>query len=111
MHTYSIQPSENDGDLILAASQATPTSGLAADYQQPPAPKGPEGPEWLLSTKEAAKFLGLSPHTLSKWRITGRGPPFQALGRRCLYDPETLRRWAASRARRSTSDPGVEAES
>jgi len=75
------------------------------DNSEPhPAPKDSK---WLLCTREAAKLLGLSPHTLSKWRITGMGPPFQALGRRCLYDPETLRRWAASRARRSTSDPGV----
>jgi hypothetical protein len=60
----------------------------------------------LLNTTEAAKYLGLSPHTLSKWRITGKGPPFHLLGRRCLYRPETLRVWSASKVRKSTSDPG-----
>jgi hypothetical protein len=66
---------------------------------------------WLLNTDEAATFLGLSPHTLSKWRITGNGPPFRLLGRRCLYSPEDLRRWSASKVRKSTSDFGVEASS
>ena len=108
MRKYLKQPSENDGDLILAATQATPASGLGDNSERHPAPKDQK---WLLCTKEAAKLLGLSPHTLSKWRITGKGPSFHSLGRRCLYDPETLRRWAASRARRSTSDPGVGAES
>ena len=109
MPPYLKQPSENAGCLILGAPHHAPvTSGGAANTEQHPAPKDSK---WLLNTNEAAGFLGLSPHTLSKWRITGMGPPFQALGRRCLYDPETLRRWAASRARRSTSDPGVEAES
>ncbi len=64
---------------------------------------------WLLNTVEAAKYLGLSPHTLSKWRITGKGPPFQLLGRRCLYSPEVLRRWSETKIRKSTSDPGTEA--
>ena len=105
MPTYLNQSSKNDGDLILGASQPTPTSGLVDNSEQHPAPKDSK---WLLSTDEAAEFLGLSPHTLAKWRVTGMGPPFQALGRRCLYDPEALRRWAASRARRSTSEPVIE---
>ncbi len=101
MPTYLNQSDKNHGDLILAAAQPTPTSGRVDNSEQRPAP---ENLKWLLSTDEAAEFLGLSPHTLAKWRVTGMGPPFQALGRRCLYDPEALRRWAASRARRSTSE-------
>ena len=108
MPKYFKQPSENDCHQIPTATQPTPDRGLTDNGVRHPAPRDRE---WLLSTNEAAGLLGLSPHTLSKWRITGNGPPFQLLGRRCLYDPETLRRWAESRARRSTSDPGVEAES
>ena len=105
MPTHSDQSSKNDGALILGAPHhALVTSGGVAHSEQRPAP---ENLKWLLSTDEAAEFLGLSPHTLSKWRVTGMGPPFQALGRRCLYDPEALRRWAASRARRSTSEPVI----
>ena len=53
MPTYLNQSSKNDGDLILGASEPTPTSGLADDFQQPPAPKDSK---WLLCTKEAAKL-------------------------------------------------------
>jgi hypothetical protein len=102
MPTHSDQSSKNDGALILGAPHhALVTSGGAANTGQRPAPNNPK---WLLSTDEAAELLGLSPHTLSKWRITGMGPPFQSLGRRCLYEPETLRLWAASRAKKSTSE-------
>jgi hypothetical protein len=101
MPTYLNQSPTNHGDLIFGASQPTPTSARVDNSEQRPAP---ENLKWLLSTDEAAEFLGLSPSTLAKWRVTGMGPPFQALGRRCLYDPEALRRWAASRARRSTSE-------
>jgi hypothetical protein len=105
MPTYLNQSSENDDYQILGETHPTPTNGVGANSEQRPAP---ENLKWLLSTDEAAEFLGLSPHTLAKWRVTGMGPPFQALGRRCLYDPEALRRWAASRARRSTSEPVIE---
>jgi hypothetical protein len=104
MPTYLKQSSQNDAELILGATHPTTTREVAAKSEQRHAPKESK---WLLSTNEAARLLGLSPHTLSKWRITGMGPPFQSLGRRCLYAPETLHHWAASRAKRSTSDPGV----
>ena len=102
MPSHSKEFSKKGGAQFLGVPEHSPvTSGGVAHSEQRPAP---ENPKWLLSTDEAAEFLGLSPHTLSKWRVTGMGPPFQALGRRCLYDPEALRRWAASRARRSTSE-------
>ena len=102
MPSHSDQSSKNDGALIWGAPHHPPvTSRGVANSGQRPAPKNPK---WLLSTDEAAELLGLPPHTLSKWRVTGMGPPFQSLGRRCLYDPETLRRWAASRAKKSTSE-------
>lgn len=63
----------------------------------------------LLRTPEAARYLSLSPRTLEKLRVTGGGPPYIRLGRRAIvYDPTDLAAWAASRRRRSTSDPGRE---
>ena len=71
--------------------------------KRPPIPA-----DGLLNTKESAGFLGLSPHTLAKWRITGYGPPYYRLGRRILYSPTILRLWSAATIRVSTSDSGAE---
>ena len=102
MSSHSEQFSKKGGAQFLRVPDHAPaTSGEVAHPEQRPASAVPK---WLLSTDEAAEFLGLSPHTLSKWRVTGMGPPFQSLGRRCLYDPETLRRWATSREMKSTSE-------
>jgi hypothetical protein len=38
----------------------------------------------LLSQREAATMLGLSPRTLERYRCTGFGPAFRKLGRRVL---------------------------
>jgi transposase-like protein len=32
-----------------------------------------------LSTKEAARYLGLSASCLAHWRIAGKGPPFHSI--------------------------------
>ena len=63
----------------------------------------------LLSNREAAQFLNLSPRTLEKWRVTGGGPSFKKVGRRALYSYEDLQHYLAARTRKSTSDPGPEA--
>lgn len=60
----------------------------------------------FLPTKEAAKILDLSPRTLEKMRIQGRGPVFRKLGSRVVYAHEDLMAWANAGSRRSTSDPG-----
>lgn len=64
----------------------------------------------LLHTREAGAFLGLSPRTLEKLRVTGGGPAYRKLGRRVVYAPDDLRRWADQATRTSTSDPGPRAE-
>lgn len=43
----------------------------------------------LLSVKQAAEYLGLSPKTLYAWIESGR-VPYVALGRRRLLDPREL---------------------
>jgi DNA-binding transcriptional MerR regulator len=58
----------------------------------------------LLSQREAATMLGLSPRTLERYRCTGFGPPFRKLGRRVLYRPDDLEAWVTRGLRTSTSD-------
>jgi excisionase family DNA binding protein len=62
----------------------------------------------MLTTRQAAAFLGLSASTLNKMRITGHGNlPFIKLGaRRVVYDPADLKQWIDAQRRRSTSDTG-----
>lgn len=64
-------------------------------------------PTLLLSERDAASQLGLTPRTLQSWRIKGGGPPFVRVSSRCIrYRPEDLATWAAERLRTSTSDQG-----
>ena len=58
----------------------------------------------LLSQREAAVLLGLSPRTLERWRVSGGGVPFVKAGRRVLYRPSDLDTWIASRVVASTSE-------
>ncbi len=56
-----------------------------------------------LSTNEAATFLGLSPQTLQRWRLEGKGPMFHKFGRRAMYAEADLQGWASKQARTSTN--------
>ena len=60
----------------------------------------------FLRTKEAARFIGVSPHTLEKHRIYGTGPQYSKIGGRIIYAVKDLREWVERGARRATSDPG-----
>lgn len=53
---------------------------------------------------QAATFLGLSPRTLERFRVEGRGPAFLKLGRRVVYSRDDLVEWAEARRRQSTAD-------
>ena len=57
----------------------------------------------LLTTKEAAKFLGLKPNTLAKWRVAGAGPMYVALGRAVRYRVSDLKIFIERNTRHSTS--------
>ena len=63
----------------------------------------------LLTTTEAAAYVGLSHRTLERYRVTGQGPPYLKVGRRVLYRRADLDAWLENKVRRSTSDPGPRA--
>jgi hypothetical protein len=58
----------------------------------------------VLSTEEAALFLGISSRTLEKWRGTGEGPPYCKMSRRVGYRLGDLRKWLNRKNRGSTSE-------
>jgi predicted DNA-binding transcriptional regulator AlpA len=58
----------------------------------------------LLSQREAALRLGLSPRTLERNRASGDGPAFVKLGARVLYRAADLDEWIASHVVQSTSE-------
>jgi len=49
-----------------------------------------------LTTVEAAAYLRLQPGTLEVWRCRGRGPAYQKLGRRVVYDRSDLDAFASA---------------
>lgn len=55
-------------------------------------------------TESAAKELGkLSPRTLEKWRVIGKGPAFRKFGSKVVYSERDLEAWAEGQRRNSTS--------
>ena len=61
----------------------------------------------VLSTAQAAEYLGVRRRTLETWRRNGAGPPFISISKRCVrYRKTDLDRWLEERVRRSTSDEG-----
>ena len=63
----------------------------------------------FINTARAAHYLGLSPRTLEKLRVTGGGPIFVKMGRRVSYCIQDLDAWVDAHRRNSTSDQGSEA--
>ena len=53
-------------------------------------------------------YLGgdISPRTVEKWRLTGRGPKFVRAGGRILYRKSDVDDWLDQQTRLSTSDDG-----
>ena len=60
----------------------------------------------LLTTRQAAARLGLSPRTLERYRVTGGGPEFVKMDHAVRYVAGKLNEWIEARTRRSTSDDG-----
>lgn len=59
-----------------------------------------------LAEQQAAEYLGISVHSLRRWRVYGGGPRFLKMGSRVVYQIAELDAYQASCLRKSTSDPG-----
>ena len=93
----------------LLTPQVTPNTSTGVQCPAAPASTQPgetsmkneEGK--YLSTRNAAAYLGLSPRTLDRYRVSGEGPDFYRFGGRILYRQTDLEQWAAERRVSSTS--------
>jgi excisionase family DNA binding protein len=61
----------------------------------------------VLTQKEAAALLGVSPRTLERLRLTGRGPMFTRLGRMVRYRQQDLADFVDRNLRTSTSEDSL----
>ena len=57
-----------------------------------------------LGPEEAGAYLGVSPKTLQRMRVTGEGPLYVKARRRVIYDRLDLDDWAGKRKRRFTGE-------
>jgi len=64
----------------------------------PPAEASPITAD-LISRPEIAEQLRVTPHTLRKWEITGRGPPTIRVGKRIFYRAAAVRSWLLEQER------------
>ena len=63
--------------------------------------------EQLLTTRDAAKYLGLKPSCLDNWRWRGDGPQYVQVSTRAIrYRLSDLEAFVTDRLRRSTTDSG-----
>lgn len=58
----------------------------------------------VMTTKEAANYLGLKPSTLEVWRCRGGGPVFCKYQRAVRYRPEDLQDFIESGLVHSTAE-------
>ena len=56
-----------------------------------------------LDERAAAAILGLSPHTLARWRWIGDGPRFRKFGKSVRYSRADLMAYAEAATRSNTS--------
>ncbi len=87
-----------------AFTAKAPTTG--ADFERKGEMRMNENGRNYLSTREAAEWLGLSPRTLDRYRVSGEGPVFHRFGSRVRYLLADIEAWASARRRVSTSDDG-----
>jgi len=60
-------------------------------------------PGSMLPVEAAASYVGLSPSTMNKLRLTGGGPSYAKLGRCVRYSKSDLDTWLERHRRSSTS--------
>jgi len=61
----------------------------------------------LVTTSEAAGYLGLKRNTLEIWRVKGNGPRFLKLNGAVRYRLEDLERFLEDSVKKSTSEYGA----
>ena len=103
---------EDRRDLVRAARSGSskappPPAGTGIDLEEEGGRHMNGNGRKYLSTREAADWLGLSPRTLDRYRVSGDGPAFHRFGGRVRYLAADLDDWAAARRRLSTSDDGT----
>ena len=95
------------GTIPAGSSTApVPPAGSGADLEREGDRRMNESNGHYLNTREAAAWLGLSPRTLDRYRVSGEGPVFHRFGSRVRYLLADLETWASARRRLSTSDDG-----
>lgn len=57
-----------------------------------------------LLQNDLARRWGISPRTLERWRVTGKGPRFLKVGKRINYRLDDVESFEADRLRASTSE-------
>ncbi len=95
------------------ADVADPFAGTGDAAQAPPAEAGveSEGDPRMdgdagnrLDTRDAAAWLGLSPKTLERYRVSGEGPVFHRFGTRVRYLLADIEAWTSAWRRVSASE-------
>ena len=64
------------------------------------------GQRTLLNTRQAARWVALSPRTLERLRANGGGPEYVKMGHAVRYAVPKLKEWVERCNRTSTSDDG-----
>jgi len=60
--------------------------------------------EYSFNTNGAAEELNLSPRTLERWRLEGKGPSYCKFGSRVIYTGSQLSEYKKQNTHTSTSD-------
>jgi hypothetical protein len=66
--------------MLLTTPARSPLNPLSAKTPEPQMP-----PRQVLSEADLASRWGMSPKTLQRWRMEGRGPHYLKLGKRVNY--------------------------
>lgn len=89
---------------------ATRTTSTTKTRKKQSASDEPVTRKRFLTAREVAEELKIAEQTLAKKRWSGDSPPFHKIGRKVVYDRDQLEAWIKQQKRRSTSDPGDDAE-
>lgn len=58
----------------------------------------------LINEKQLSELIGLSLHTLRRWRVIGEGPRFIKIGSCVRYDPADIAAWLNARKDANTRE-------